>query len=129
MSTPRGLGPAGKALWRSVHDDLPDDWELDRRELENLSLAARQADDLARLEKVIAKEGTMSIGSTGQPTVHPAIPEARQARLSISRLLGSIPLPDAEEQPQTAASERGRAAARARHGRREHLSRRRNAAA
>jgi phage terminase small subunit len=126
---PMGLGPAGKALWKSVHDDLPDGWDLDHRELELLSLAARQADDLARLEKAIEKEGTMSTGSTGQPTLHPAIPEARQARQSIGRLLGALQLPDEDDQPATAASHRGRAAARARWGRREHLERMRNGAA
>jgi hypothetical protein len=111
----------GEALTKAVLADLPEGWELDRREIEFLDLAARQADDLAQLEKAIAKEGVTALGSTGQRTVHPAVLEARQARLAISRLLGAIELPDAEGQPATAASVRARTAANARWARRERV--------
>src|SRR4051794_9342986 len=119
MTPPKGLGAVGKALWKSVLEDLPDGWDLDHRELQILSLAARQADDLERLEKAIKKDGTMTVGSTGQPILHPAIPEARQARQSIGRLLGALALPDEDEEPATAASHRARAAARTRWARRD----------
>lgn len=126
MSAPKGLGTAGKRLRKSILADLPNDWELDHREIELLELAARQADDLALLERAIKKEGAISTGSTGQTIVHPAILEARQARLAISRLVGLIELPDGEERPATAATTRGRKAAQARWGRQDRMEAMRN---
>jgi hypothetical protein len=123
------LGKAGKALQRAVQAGIPDGWELDEREVEMLDLAARQADDLERLETAISEAGAMVAGSTGQPVVNPAIPEARQARIAISRLLGALQLPDAEDSPRSAASERARKAARVRWERKDDFRRRRRGAA
>ena len=50
MAMPRGLGDRGKALGGTTVAGLPKGWELDEREHEILALAARQADDLRRLE-------------------------------------------------------------------------------
>ena len=112
--TPAGLGEHGAALWGSVLDDVPTGWTLDRRELAILELAARQADDLALLEAVIERDGAMSVGSTKQAVVHPALLEARLARLAIGRLLGQLGLPDETGARGTAASDRARRAAQAR---------------
>jgi pyruvate/2-oxoglutarate dehydrogenase complex dihydrolipoamide acyltransferase (E2) component len=115
---PKGLGEEGRALWSSVVTGLPAGWEFDERETAILTLAARQADDLAALQAVIAREGPIAVGSTGQPVVHPAVAEARQARLAIGRLLGQLGVPDEAGSRGTAASMRGQRAARARWGRR-----------
>lgn len=96
MTMPKGFGPSGRALWKRIVKGVPPELELDERELEALRLAARQADDLAALEKVIAKEGVTSTGSAGQRIVHPAVTEARQARLAIGRLLNEVRFPDPE---------------------------------
>lgn len=114
MSAPSNLGPRGRALWKSVCEGLPDTWELDERETAILALAARQSDDLARLESAIKKHGTMVKGSAGQSVLNPAIAEARQARMSIGRLLGQLALPDEESEPRTEASKRARDAANVR---------------
>jgi hypothetical protein len=62
----------------------------------------------------------MVLGSAGQPVLHPAVVEARQARLAISRLLGTLSLPDEEAEPRTVAGLRAQRAARSRwqHGER-----------
>lgn len=125
MKAPDSLGGAGKRLWKSVAGDLPKGWELDQREVAVLTLAARQMDDLARLDRIIAKQGAMAMGSTGQPVVHPAISEARQARLAIGKLLGQLALPDGDEEPATEASRRGRRAAQARWDRKDQIAQRR----
>ncbi len=114
MTVPKGLQPRGRALWQSIDKGLPDGWELDERERAILVLAARQADDLARLEALIAKHGAMVTGSAGQPVLNPAIAEARQARIAIDRLLGKLELPDEQEEPRSEAGKRARHAARAR---------------
>lgn len=117
MPAPKGFGNAGRALWASIRKTLqPHDVELDERDLAVLTLACRQADDLARLEVVIAKQGVMAKGSTGQPVVHPAVQEARQARQAVQRALAQLELPVDEdtEAGESAASRRARRAAEAR---------------
>lgn len=115
MKAPSGLKPAGRAVWRQIVDDLPEGWELDGRERRLLTLACRQADDLAALERSIAKHGAMTVGASGQAKLNPAVTEARQARLAVARVLGQIGLPDEEEQPRTEASRRAQHAANVRH--------------
>lgn len=126
---PRGLKAAGRSLFRAIAGGLPAAWEFDERELELLGLAAHQADQLATLEKAIADRGTFILGSAGQPVLNPAIAEARMARVTVSRLLGALQLPDGEEeQPRSAAGQRARRAARARWDRREQVRQQREAA-
>jgi hypothetical protein len=103
-------------LWEAVTRGIPQGFELDERETAQPDLAARQADDLARLEVVIAEQGATAVGPTGQRVVHPAISEAQHSRLAISRLLGALALGEEDGDPGTAASRRGRRAARARWG-------------
>jgi phage terminase small subunit len=133
---PQGLGPRGRALWNRVQRELreappadpenPERWELDQREIAHLTLACRQADDVARLEAVVKKDGTMVASSAGQRVLHPAIAEARQGRLAISRLLGLLELPDAAQGPaRSASTRRAQKAAGARWGRLAALDERR----
>ena len=121
MKPPEDLGVRGKELWTSITSGLNDGWELDDREREVLVLAARQADDLARLEKEIGTTGVTATGSQGQVVVSPMVPEARQARMAISKLLNTLELPDGEEQPRSQASLRAERAARSRWDRRQRL--------
>ena len=122
MTAPDGLGERGRSLWESIAFGLPADWEFTEREVEILGLACRQADDLALLEAEIDKLGVTTMGSQGQVVIAPMIPEARQARLAISRLLGSIELPDDEDEPRSAAALRAQRAARSRWDRRQRLA-------
>lgn len=87
---PSDLGQAGYALW----DDVTAVYELSTTERRLLEAACRTADDLAALEAVVEAEGHTSIGSMGQPVVHPAVQEARQQRVTLARLLGQLALPD-----------------------------------
>ena len=119
-SAPEGLGEAGARLWRAVADDF----DLDARELDLLARACRQADDVARLEEVVAAEGVKSRGSTGQAVVSPFLVEARQGRAAVARLLAQLDLPDeAKEEPASMAAAR---ASRAAHGRFDRQARVRN---
>lgn len=110
------LGPAGKALTDSIRRELGEDFELDEREEAMLDLAARQADDVARLEADIAERGTTVKGSTGQPVLNPAISEARQSRLALAKILGGLELPDSERESvgraRAAAAKRWKGASR-----------------
>lgn len=80
---------AGAALERAIRDDIPEHVELDPREETLLMAAARQADDIAALERDIATCG--HILDTG--SVNPSVREVRQARTALGRLLAGIELP------------------------------------
>lgn len=110
------FGEAGAELWRAFMADLPEGWELDQRELSLVEMACRQADDLALLEEAIDRDGAMAIGSTKQIVVHPAVQEARQARLAIGRLLGLVRIPNEDGRGEAESSRRARHAASVRHG-------------
>jgi phage terminase small subunit len=115
---PDRVGKPGRELWAAVVDDVPDDCDLDARELALLGQACRAADHLAALEAVVARDGVTALGSKRQPVVHPAVAEARQQRLAILRLLGALGL---EERPAVSAASspsslRARRAADARWG-------------
>lgn len=111
---PEGLEPAGRALWRAVHEDLGDDFELDAREVAILRDACRQADTNAALARAIKRDGVTVEGSQGQTRLNAAVTELRQGRLALARLLGDIELPAGDQAPQTAQSRRAQHAARAR---------------
>ena len=91
---PASLGKAGRALWRSVQADLDDGWGFDSRELNSLAQACRVADDLARLDEIVDRDGPTISGSRGQITAHPCLIEARQLRGVQQRLLAGIELAD-----------------------------------
>lgn len=86
---PSTLADSGAALWRS----LLSRYIFAQHELHTLEWACRQVDDLALLEQAIEEQGATVVGSAGQPRLNPAITEARQARLALAKLLGSLALP------------------------------------
>jgi hypothetical protein len=106
------LGDAGTALVARIRRALGDAYELDEREEALLDLAARQADDVARLEADVRDRGTTVLGSTRQPVLNPSISESRQGRLALAKILGAISLPDSEREAvgraRAAAEERWR---------------------
>lgn len=114
--TPAGIGRPGQRLWKAILGDLAPEWELDARELHLLERAARCADELAKLEKVLDRDGLTVEGSRGQVVAHPALTEARQLRLVQLRLLAAIEMadPKAAIRSATPAQARGRRAANVR---------------
>ena len=106
---PAGLGPAGRKLW----NDLAGAFTLEDHELPMLEAAARQADDIAALEKAIARDGVTVEGSAGQPRLNGAVSEVRQGRLALAKILGAVAWPT-DEKPMTVTQRKARDAARAR---------------
>jgi hypothetical protein len=100
---------AGEALSRAIRGGLPPGVELDEREEALLAAAACQADAVEALESDIAKRGYV-IGSR----LNPSVPEARQGRLALGRLLGGLDLPDSKSLTEIRA---GKAANARWHGR------------
>ena len=84
-----------RALVDAIEKSLPESHVWDEREVALLALAARQADDIDRLEGDIAENGVRVEGRGGQRTLNQSLAEARQARVALSRILGGIDIPDA----------------------------------
>ncbi len=109
---PKTLGAAGKKTWTQIHHQLPDDRELEERELLILEQAAQEADLIASLEAARKRDGDQVEGRFGLRN-HPAIAELPKHRTVYQRLIQALELP-ADEEPQTAAQIRARKAARTR---------------
>lgn len=92
--------PAGDELRRQYDAALGEDTEWDEKDLVILQLAQRQANDIQALEQVLEREGMTILGSAGQTRLHPAVAELRLQRLSLTRMLAQIPLPDEFGQPK-----------------------------
>jgi phage terminase small subunit len=89
---PKGAGPSGRRLWRSVQADF----ELGEHESALLTAMCRQVDRLDQLEALIAEEGLMVTGH-GTVKVHPAVTEARQTAIAVARIGAALRLPAGEE--------------------------------
>lgn len=100
---------AGEDLRASVLENLPLGAELDERETALLDAAARQADDIAALEADIADRGHLVPGARGGTVVNPAVPEARQGRTALARLLAGIDFADSSSTTQIRAKKAARA--------------------
>jgi len=59
-------------------------------------------DLIEELEKVVGRDGLTVSGSRGQSIVNPAIPELRQQRAALAKLLGSMDLDDSGQSAGTA---------------------------
>jgi hypothetical protein len=92
---PAGLGSAGRALWRSIARQVADDGlELDAREHRWLADACAEADLVGVLASALTDAPLMVRGSQGQDVINPLIPELRQHREALGRLLKRLELAD-----------------------------------
>ena len=109
---PDELGESGRKLW----DDYTSKFEFEEHELALLVEAARVKDRLDALDKIIRSEG-MTVQSPHGPKAHPALVEARQQEIVLTRIVASLRLPDEDdERPQRRGGARGAYAARRAYG-------------
>jgi hypothetical protein len=87
-------GTAPVPMIEAIREGLPAGVELDEREEAILDLATRQARDVGRAEADIAARGYLVEGSRGQQVINPSISEARQGRIALGKLLGTLDLPE-----------------------------------
>lgn len=111
---PRGLGSAGKALWKSVHQTFS--FEDEPHLLAILEEACKVRDVIEALDAAMQGEPMTVLGSARQLTIHPLISQAGAERSRLAALLKAIGLPDNAdpEDPQARRSAAGKTAARAR---------------
>jgi hypothetical protein len=82
---PKGMGPAGRRLWRSVNEDFV----LAGADLEILKHAATIADDIDGLGPML-QLGPFMKGPDGMPRANPALVQKRQLVIVMTRLLAAI---------------------------------------
>ncbi len=87
-------------MWKSLTAAL----ELDEHERRLLIEACRTADHLDALEDAISADGVVVDGRA-----HPALVEARQQRVVLTRLVASLRLPEDLQRPETRPQRRGAA--------------------
>lgn len=111
-SAPKDLGTRSRKFFREVYAI----YDLSMSEHQLLLEACRTLDDCDALRERIELDGHMVKGSTGQSRLHPAVPELRQARTTLAKLLDQLGLPNPEsgEQPVTASQRRAAKAGQAR---------------
>jgi hypothetical protein len=97
METPADLGPRGVALWAS----LTETFDLAPQEAELLHEAARVADRLDALDAIVRDEG-VTVTTPQGVKAHPALVEARQQGLTLSRLVAALRIPDADDEDDDA---------------------------
>jgi len=109
---PDGLKDAGRRLRVSVLSG----WEIDAWEQLLLLQACRCADRLDELAEIASTATAVVTNAKGDATPHPAIVEARQQSVVLTRLLASLRLPAGDEddlgRPQRRGAARGAYAAR-----------------
>jgi phage terminase small subunit len=85
---PAGLKDAGKALWKDTVAEV----EFDPHHLRVLGEACKTLDEVHALKGRLEADGSIVDSPQGQK-VHPALPELRQARMTLARLLASLKIP------------------------------------
>ncbi len=108
---PKGLGPAGRSLWKSVAAE----YMLRPDELRVLEHCAHLEDRIRQLEDELAGQPVMVEGSRGQPVLNPLVAEIRFSRETFARTIAKLRLPDDYGMPRN-PSVSARELARARWG-------------
>ena len=86
--TPVSLQWSGRRLWEATVAD----YELSEHERGLLLQACRTVDSLDQLQARLDSEGPM-VDSPQGLKAHPALPELRQQRIALARLLAALGLP------------------------------------
>src|ERR1700694_2790531 len=95
--TPVGLNWSGRRLWEATVAD----YELSEHEIGLLLQACRTVDALDALQARLDADGPM-VDSPQGLKAHPALPELRQQRIALARLVAALGLPTGlvEDQPK-----------------------------
>lgn len=110
---PRGLGSAGKRMWRGTFAERDDGARLELRpdELVLLVEACRLADDVETLRGELVGASLTVPGSQGQDVVNPLRSELHRTSTRLESILKTLALPDDEGR---SVSQAGRSLAGAR---------------
>jgi hypothetical protein len=88
---PPDLREAGRRLWEKTVAEI----DFQAHELELLGETCRTLDAVRLLQAQLDADGVIDISPQGR-RVHPALPELRQQRVVLARLLAALAIPDDE---------------------------------
>ncbi|CAI7979443.1 conserved hypothetical protein [Frankia sp. Hr75.2] len=88
-AAPKGAGPAGRRLWRSIVSEF----DLAEHELSLLRRAVHVADTCAALQAIVDAEGLIVRAVSGDLRTHPAAVELRQQSVLLARLIVALRVP------------------------------------
>ena len=88
---PAGVGEVAAAWWADLHETF----EIEPHQVPLATEACRLIDQLDQLDAAVRRDGAML-----EKKVHPALVEARQGRIVLTRLLASLRLPDEDGSTQ-----------------------------
>ncbi|MEU4405044.1 hypothetical protein AB0F88_10995 [Streptosporangium sp. NPDC023963] len=94
---PKGSGPSGRKLWRSIMGDL----DLDSHEELVLLQAVRAVDRLDAMAAELENSPLTVTNSKGDEVAHPLLTESRQQSLLLARLVASLRLPNGLQEGET----------------------------
>jgi hypothetical protein len=110
---PADLGDSGRALW----DELLSSFEFDAQDVALVLEACRVKDRLEALDAVVRADG-VTVESPQGVKAHPALVEARQQEITLTRIIASLRLPDEDgSRAQRRGSARGAYLSRRPYGR------------
>ena len=101
-AAPKGSSAAARHLWAQVLERF----DLDQHETALLRECCRTLTDLDALAAVVERQGVLAPDGK----VHPALVEARQQRITLTRLVASLRLPEEvnlDARPQRRGAARG----------------------
>lgn len=86
-------GPAGRALVEAITAQLAaDGLAPDARDQALLEVAGHLADRIVELEEMVVLDGARTISAAGVIRLHPAVAEARNTAVSMSKVLAAVAL-------------------------------------
>lgn len=94
---PGGLSDAALTFWESVTAEF----DFAPHELRLLLDVCKTIEVIDRLSVELDRSEIVVTGSTGQPVVHPLVPEIRQHRAALSSLMLKLKLPVEDEDPDS----------------------------
>ncbi len=92
--SPKGTGPSGRRLWRSILGRF----DLEEHESALLRELVRVVDRLDQLDAMLDAEGLVVPGGAAGPKIHPAATEARQLAIAQARLTTALRIPVGDEE-------------------------------
>lgn len=102
---------AGRELVSAITEQMRSDGlRPDAREEALLDTAARLADRMAVLSRLVGEDGERNVSESGIVRLHPAIAEHRQHSVALAKVLASVSMADTTKDPkkQRAADSRWR---------------------
>lgn len=101
MARKRKFGAILRTRFEKALAEAGEDWVYTAGEETYLDLIEALANDIEKLEGLLAEEGLSVEGSAKQMKLNPVVTELRQSRVALAGLVDRLGLPDDEDGPDS----------------------------